>query len=223
MALQISTYFYYLGYAFNAMKIANHLKTAYENWTHFRSAKTSTQKAGVIFSGFVGCMDIITDIVSIKNRGFEGRYAYQTKLLQDRFETEFVNSAKSFLTNALEVFENPDVPYIPVSFDQIERAQTALRETVTDYQNLNAFFGRLQFTRIAFTAAQLFVKGKNSLSPEQLIDQMQKLISFQTNANCNIDLSISFAAKVLLYPFNFASYAITTLVFFQGILQHIGW
>jgi hypothetical protein len=223
MASRISTFFYCVGYAFNAMKIANHLNTVYENWTHFRNAKASTQKASAIFSGFVGCMDIITDVVFIKNRGFEGRYAYQTQLLQDQFETEFVNSAKSFLTKALEVFENPDVPYIPVSFDQIERAQTALRKTVTDYQNLNAFFGRLQFIRIAFTVTQLFVKGKNSLSPEQLIDQMQKLISFQTNAYCNSDLSISFAAKILLYPFNLASYSITALVFGQGILQGIGW
>lgn len=223
MASQILTFFHYAGYVFDAIKIANHLKTVYEKWTPSRNAKTSTQKASVIFSGLVGCMDIVTDVVSIKNRGFERRYAYQTQLLRDQFEKEFVNSAKSFLTNALATFNNPDIPYIRVSFDQIEKAETALRETVTDYQNLNAFFGRLQFMRIAFTVAQLLVKGRNSLSPEGLVDQMQKLISFQLNANCNIDLSISLAAKVLLYPFTFASYAISTLVFRQSLFQGIGW
>jgi len=223
MASQVATFFYYVGSAFDAMKIANHLKTVYENWTHVKNAKTSTQKASTIFSGFVGCMDIITDVVSIKNRGFERRYAFQTQLLQNQFDTELANAVKLFLTNALETFNNPDVPYKRLSFDQIERANAALRGTVTDYQNLNAFFGRLQFIRIALTVAQLFIKGKNSLSPEGLIDQMQKLISFQLNANCNLDLLISFAAKVLLYPFNFASYSISLLVFYQGILQPLRW
>lgn len=222
MVSQVATFFYYVGSAFDAMKIANHLKIVYENWTHVKNAKTSTQKASTIFSGFVGCMDIITDIVSIKNRGFERRYAFQTQLLQNQFDTELANTVKSFLTKALETFNNPDVPYIRVSFDQIERANAALRETVTDYQNLNAFFGRLQFIRIALTVAQLFIKGKNSLSPEGLIDQMQKLISFQLNANCNLDLSISFAAKVLLYPLNFASYTITPFVLFRRRLWRDG-
>ena len=170
---------------------------------------STSSKLQMVLSGVISAQEIASEAVLISDVNYERRHFED---LQDFNQTLQIVNAPPPLVYHLEPLWFQDDTL------QRSRAWRGIGQVVKSYQHINARFEKLQWIGLVL---HIFKSLQQGQIPKQavaflLLQEGHKVLKFHAKARCDSSLSVSWAAKCLLYPYEALQFALAvrSLYFF---------